>query len=73
MGVELNHIIVWSSDRARSAGFLAEMPGRPAPSGFGHFDGMELDSGVTLDVADHAGPIQQHQRGCFPQPGETGP
>lgn len=59
MGAQLNHTIVWSSDRARSARFLAEMLGRPAPSTFGHFEVVELDNAVTLDFADLAGPIQQ--------------
>jgi len=61
MGVQFNHTIVWSSDRRRSARFLAEMLGRPAPSRFGHFEVVELDNGVGLDFADLAGPIQpQH-------------
>lgn len=61
MGAQLNHTIVWASDRKRSARFLADMLGRPAPARFGHFEMVELDNGVTLDFADHAGPIQsQH-------------
>src|ERR1700733_11906444 len=59
MGAQLNHTIVWSSDRTKSARFLAEMLGRPAPSKFGHFDVVQLDNGVALDFADLAGPIQQ--------------
>ena len=31
MTVELNHTIVWCRDKVRSAAFLAEMLGRPAP------------------------------------------
>jgi len=61
MTVQLNHTIVWSSDRTRSARFLAEMLGRPAPSKVGHFDVVELDNRVALDFADADGPIhQQH-------------
>lgn len=59
MGAQLNHTIVWSSDRKASARFLAEMLGRPAPSKFGHFEVVELDNGVSLDFADMDGPIQQ--------------
>jgi catechol 2,3-dioxygenase-like lactoylglutathione lyase family enzyme len=59
MGVQLNHTIVWSSDARRSARFLAEMLGRPAPSTFYRFEVVELDNGVSLDFADLAGPIQQ--------------
>ena len=59
MGVQLNHTIVWSSDRMRSAWFLAEILGRPAPSSFARFAVVELDNGVSLDFADLDGPIQQ--------------
>ena len=36
MAAQFNHTIVWSSDQAKSALFLAEMLGRPAPTRFGH-------------------------------------
>jgi hypothetical protein len=32
MTAHLNHTIVWSSDRTKSARFLAEMLGRPEPA-----------------------------------------
>ena len=61
MAAELNHTIVWLSDQTKSARFLAEMLGRPAPVRFGHFDVVELDNGVSLDFAHGAGPIRpQH-------------
>jgi len=61
MAAQLNHTIVWSSHQAKSARFLAEMLGRPAPSRFAHFDVVELDNGVSLDFADAEGPIRpQH-------------
>lgn len=59
MGIQLNHTIVWSSDRRRSARFLAEMLGLPAPTAFGPFEVVTLDNGVALDFADHDAPIQQ--------------
>jgi len=59
MSVQFNHTIVWSSDRRRSARFLAEMLGRPAPEVFGQFEVVRLDNGVALDFADHGAPIQQ--------------
>src|SRR3546814_18865161 len=49
MSIELNHTIVRCRDRERSAGFLAEILGRPAPSAFGPFLVVELDNGVSLD------------------------
>src|SRR5580698_4456455 len=61
MTAQLNHTIVYSSDRAKSARFLAEILGRPAPFRFGHFEVVELDNGVSLDFAAADGQIQaQH-------------
>jgi catechol 2,3-dioxygenase-like lactoylglutathione lyase family enzyme len=59
MAAQLNHTIVWSTDRTRSARFLADMLGLPTPVRFGHFDVVELGNGVSLDFAVHEGPIQQ--------------
>lgn len=59
MGIQLNHTIVWATDPAKSARFLAEMLGLPAPSKFGHFVVVELDNAVQLDFARSDGPIQQ--------------
>ena len=61
MVAQLNHTIVWSSDQMKSATFLAEMLGRPAPTRVAHFDVVELDNGVSLDFANADGPIRpQH-------------
>ncbi len=61
MAARLNHTIVSSSDRLRSARFLADMLGRPAPFRFGPFEVIELDNGVSLDFASVEGLIQpQH-------------
>jgi catechol 2,3-dioxygenase-like lactoylglutathione lyase family enzyme len=61
MGIQLNHTIVWSTDQAKSARFLAEMLGRPAPTRFAHFDVVALDNGVSLDFASAEGTIRpQH-------------
>lgn len=61
MVAQLNHTIVWCSNRSASAGFLAEILGRPAPTHVGRFDVVELDNGVSLDFADADGRIQpQH-------------
>ena len=57
MGAQLNHTIVWCRDQRRSAGFLAEMLGRPAPTKFARFDVVELDNGVSLDFAERGGAI----------------
>ena len=61
MTAQLNHTIVYSSDRTKSAHFLAEILGRPAPVRFGQFEVVEFDNGVSLDFAATDGPIQpQH-------------
>jgi catechol 2,3-dioxygenase-like lactoylglutathione lyase family enzyme len=61
MGAKLNHTIVWSSDHSKSARFLAEILGRPAPVRFGGFEVVELDNGVSLDFMAADRPIQsQH-------------
>ena len=61
MAIQLNHTIVYSSDRARSARFLAGILGLPAPVRFGPFEVVELDNGVSLDFAAADGAIHpQH-------------
>lgn len=61
MTIQLNHTIVWSSDPARSARFMAEILARAAPSRFGPFHVVELDNGVSLDFMAAKGAIQaQH-------------
>ncbi|MGH6619730.1 MAG: VOC family protein [Alphaproteobacteria bacterium] len=61
MTVQLNHTIVWCSDQEKSAGFLAEILGRPAPTRFGPFHVVQVDNGVSLDFYQQAGKIaMQH-------------
>ena len=57
MAAELNHIIVWSSNRARSARFVAAILGLAAPVPFGHFDVVTLDNGVSLDFMEKDGEV----------------
>jgi len=52
MSAQLNHTIVWCRDKQVSAGFLAEMLGRPAPGAFGPFAVVGLDNGVSMDFHD---------------------
>ena len=61
MAIELNHTIVHARDPQRSANFLAELLGRPAPVRFGPFLGVALDNGVTLDfIAADAELVIEH-------------
>lgn len=49
MAISFNHTIVASRDKRKSAEFLAELFGLPAPKPFGHFLVVELDHGASLD------------------------
>src|SRR5262245_38487996 len=49
MSVRLNHTIVWCRDRERSATFLTEILGRPAPVTFGPFLVFEIAHDVSLN------------------------
>lgn len=61
MGVQLNHTIVWCRDKQRSAAFLSDVLGLPAPSRFGPFAVVEAANGVSLDYHDTEDEIvQQH-------------
>ena len=61
MAAELNHTIVWCRDADRSAAFLAEMLGRPAPRRFLHFRVVDLDNGVSMDFMQKQGEVaKQH-------------
>lgn len=57
MSVELNHTIVWCTDRYQSADFLAEMFGLPEPRDLYHFRVVEVANGVSLDFAEKKGNI----------------
>lgn len=57
MSVQLNHTIVWCTDRFRSADFLAEMYGLPEPRDLFHFRVVEVANGVSLDFAEKEGPV----------------
>jgi catechol 2,3-dioxygenase-like lactoylglutathione lyase family enzyme len=52
MTVQLNHTIVWSRDKRKSAAFLTEMLGLPKPTQFGPFLVVELGNNVSLDFHD---------------------
>jgi catechol 2,3-dioxygenase-like lactoylglutathione lyase family enzyme len=57
MTAQLNHTIVWCTDKARSSAFLAEMLSLPLPKAWGHFMVVELGNGVSMDFIDHDAPI----------------
>ena len=53
MAVELNHIIIPSHDKVRSSQFLAAILGiDPPEAAGGHFMGLRVANGVTLDYDD---------------------
>lgn len=57
MTAQLNHTIVWCSDKHRSSAFLADMLGLPEPRPFAHFLVVQLDNGVSMDFMEKQGPI----------------
>jgi catechol 2,3-dioxygenase-like lactoylglutathione lyase family enzyme len=61
MPVQLNHTIVWCSDKEQSSAFMARMLGRPAPRDFYHFKVVDLDNDVSLDFMQKEGDVaRQH-------------
>lgn len=54
---ELNHTIVWCSDKRRSAEFLTEMLGLPPARPFLHFLVVDLANGVSLDFFQKEGAV----------------
>lgn len=61
MTVALNHIILWCSDKHRSAAFLTEMLGLPPAIRFHHFLVVDLDNAVSIDFMEKEGPVaRQH-------------
>lgn len=61
MGVELNHTIVWCSDKHKSAAFLVELLDLPEPVSFGPMLVVKLSNGVSLDYYEKDGKIaSQH-------------
>ena len=64
MAVKLNHTIIYSNDKVKSAGFLTHILGRPAPKTAGHFLVVELDNGVSLDFMEKEGTVA-HQHYAF--------
>ena len=58
---ELNHIIVWCSDKVRSAEFLTGILGLPPARTFHHFLVVDLSNRVSLDFFQKDGPVaRQH-------------
>lgn len=54
MSAQLNHTIVWCRDQHKSANFLAQILGLPAPRRFMHFLVVDLANGVSLDYYENA-------------------
>lgn len=57
MAAQLNHTIVWCTDKHRSAAFLAEMLGLPDPTPFMHFLVVSLANGVSMDFMEKTAPV----------------
>jgi len=57
MGIELNHTIIWCSDKSRSSAFLTDILGLPPARVFLHFLVVELDNRVSVDFYQKDGAI----------------
>ena len=58
---ELNHTIVWCTDKRRSADFLTDLLDLPPARPFLHFLVVELENGVSLDYFEKSGAVSpQH-------------
>jgi catechol 2,3-dioxygenase-like lactoylglutathione lyase family enzyme len=58
---ELNHTIVWCSDKERSSRFLTDILGLPPARTFFHFLVVDLSNGVSLDFYQKEGSVSpQH-------------
>ena len=58
---ELNHTIVWCSDKQKSADFLTDILGLPPARAFFHFLVVDLKNGVSLDYYQKEGTVSpQH-------------
>jgi catechol 2,3-dioxygenase-like lactoylglutathione lyase family enzyme len=70
VSVQLDHTIVWCRDQQRSANFLAEILGRPAPTRFGPFLVVDLDNGLSLDYHDTDGDLAPQHYAFLTSEGE---
>ena len=57
MSVELNHTIIWCSDKARSAAVLTDILGLPPARTFLHFLVVDLANRVSVDFYQKDGPV----------------
>ena len=55
MKPQLNHLIVWSTDRRTAAETFADVMGLGPPSDYGHFTQVEAGNGVMIDFAETDG------------------
>lgn len=73
MSVRFNHTIVWCRDKQRSATFLADVLGLPAPTPFGPFQAVHLDDGASLDFDEIEGDIASHHYAFLIDEGDFDP
>jgi catechol 2,3-dioxygenase-like lactoylglutathione lyase family enzyme len=57
MAVELNHTIIWCSDKQASSRFLAGILGLPEPESFLHFMVVGLANAVSVDFMEKEGKV----------------
>ncbi len=57
MAAQLNHTIVWCSDKARSSAFLCDLLGLAPAVPFHHFLVAQLGNGVSMDFMEKEGRV----------------
>lgn len=60
MSIQLNHTIVWSKDKRKSAKFFTDILGLPEATTFGPFLVVQLDNDVSLDFYEKEETQLQH-------------
>ena len=55
MSVRFNHTLVHATDTKRSAEFMTQILGLPAPTAWGPFQVVQLANGTSLDFIDAGG------------------
>ncbi|MGS1016673.1 VOC family protein [Allosphingosinicella humi] len=68
MAAELNHTILWCSDKMRSSAFLTDILGLPPPRPFHHFMVVDLANHVSVDFMEKTGRVApQHYAFLVPE------
>ena len=71
MKPQLNHLIVWATDRRAPAEQFADVADIGPPTEYGHFTRVETGNGIMLDFADTNGDLDCGARDTDRHPSQT--